>query len=100
MAENFDINEWAVLMELAEDSTDPDELSRLAGSPYVEIREAVAWNSCTPVEILTRLLSDEDWQVRETAVLNPNTPMSSAEKMLGDENEFVRNAVESRKNSS
>lgn len=90
------LSERTSLWRLAEDTDNPEILSRLAACQYVEVREAVAQNHNTPMEVLLSLLHDDDWQVRETAVLNPDVPLSAVNKLSDDENEFVCNAVARR----
>lgn len=92
-----ELRKRAKLWELAEHTTDAKILSKLSVSPYVEVRESVAWNCNTPVDILLFLLGDECCEVRETAVLNPRTPLSAVESLRDDEHELERNAVISRK---
>lgn len=88
-----ELSERAELWELAEHTTDSRKLSELSGSPYLEVRESVAGNCHTPVDILILLLSDESCEVRETAVSNSNTPLKDVEKFRDDKSELVRDAV-------
>lgn len=95
-----ELNEHAALWELADNTTDPKVLSELAASKYLEVREAVAYNPNTPVDVLIALLRDESCEVRQTAVLNTNTPLSEIEKLCNDDSELVRDAVIRRKNKA
>lgn len=92
-----ELRERAKLWELADHTTDSKILSKLSGSPYLEVREAVACNCHTPVDILLVLLGDESCEVRQTAVLNHNTPLNAVEKLYDDEHDLVREAVKRRK---
>lgn len=92
-----ELSERAKFWELADHTTDSKILSELSGSPYLEVRESVAGNCHTPVDILIFLLGDESCEVRQTAVLNPNTPLNAVEKLHDDEHELVREAVARRK---
>lgn len=94
-----ELKERTELWELADHTNDPQVLAELSASGYLEVRESVASNSDTPVDVLITLLSDESAEVRQTAVLNPNTPLSAAEKMCVDKDRLVREAVIRRKKS-
>ena len=91
-----ELSERAELWELADHTTDPKILSELSDSPYLEVRESVACNCHTPVDILIFLLGDENCEVREAAICNPNTPLNAIEKLRDDESELVRDAVQWR----
>lgn len=92
-----ELSERAALWKLADNTKNSEILSELSISPYLEVREAVAYNPNTPVDILISLLDDESCEVRETAVLNYNTPISAVEKLSDDEHQLVRDAVIRRK---
>lgn len=91
------LSERSELWELADHTADSEILSELSDSPYLEVRESVACNCHTPVDILIFLLGDESCEVRQTAVLNPNTPLNAVEKLRDDKSELVRDAVMRRK---
>ena len=91
-----ELSERAKLWELADHTTDSKILSELSGSPYLEVRESVAGNCHTPIDILISLLDDESCEVRQAAVLNPNTPLNAVKYLLDDEHELVREAATKR----
>ena len=95
-----ELNEYVALWELADSTTDSKILSELSVSKYLEVREAVAYNPNTPVDVLIALLRDESCEVRQTAVLNPNLSLNEIEKLCEDESELVRDAVVRRKNKA
>ncbi len=92
-----ELNECVALWKLADSTTDSKTLSELSGSKYLEVREAVACNPNTPVDVLIALLTDDSCEVRQTVVLNFNTPLNEIEKLCNDESELVRNAIVRRK---
>ncbi len=92
--------ERAALWELADHTSDSQLLSELSVSQYLEVRESVAYNPNTPVDVLISLLGDESCEVRQTAVLNPNTPLSAIEKLSDDTHQLVRDAVIRRKKNA
>ena len=94
------LDENVALWELADITTDPKILSELSVSKYLEVREAVAYNPNTPVDVLITMLRDESCEVRQTAVLNTNTPLCEIENLCKDKSELVRNAVIRRKNKA
>ncbi len=79
-------------IDLAENSSDPAELEKLAGDKVDDVREAVAENSNTPASVLEKLAGDEE-DVRANVAQNPNTPVSVLEKLAGDEEDYVRMGV-------
>ncbi|MDE6520602.1 MAG: hypothetical protein K2K91_09170 [Ruminococcus sp.] len=95
-----ELSKRAKLWELADHTTNSIKLSKLSNSPYVEVRESVACNCHTPVDILIFLLGDKSCEVREAAVSNPNTPLNAIENLCDDESELVRDAVIWRKNEA
>ena len=50
-------------------------------------------NNASP-ELLEKLAEDEDWEVRETVARNPKTPVDILRKLSLDEDEHVSKAAE------
>ena len=50
-------------------------------------------NNASP-EILEKLAEDEDWEVRETVARNPKTPVDILRKLALDEDKHVSKAAE------
>ena len=48
-------------------NTPPSKLEKLSGDENWEVREGVAQNTSTSVELLEKLSGDKDWNVREAA---------------------------------
>ncbi|MDD4488192.1 MAG: hypothetical protein PHD34_05875, partial [Methanothrix soehngenii] len=69
---------------------DPEELSR---SWDWHVRRKLAWNSDTPVEILSYLARDQVQWVREAVAGNACTPTSTLARLAEDSSGFVRAAV-------
>lgn len=108
-----------VRWEVANKTTDPDILAKLADDPSPGVREAVAWKTNDPniltkladdesknvlravaqrtddLDILARLADNEDWQVRKMVAEATNDPDIIA-RLADDEDADVRWAVAHR----
>ena len=69
-------------------------LTILSTNKSNHIREYVALNPNTPIEILEKLSIDKDNYVRYSVVYNHNTPIEMLEKLsTDDEDKFVKTAA-------
>jgi len=66
-------------------------LIMLLTDKYWLVREHIAMNFNTPIDMLIKLSTDEDWGVRECVSMNPNTPVDILKKLSKDEDVYVRN---------
>ena len=71
--------------ELAQNSTDPEVLVRLANDADEDVRWHVAENLNTPTDVLAQLANDEDEWVRKYVAGNPNTPPDVIKQLFKDE---------------
>lgn len=72
-----------LLVSLASNSSTPDELAALVRKPFPCVREKVALNALTPVEVLKALAeNDPRRMVRLAAAKNPGTPWESVAVVL------------------
>ena len=81
------------LVDEAKESTDEARLSELGRVSPPTVREAVARNPHTPVEVLTRLADDPEWRVREHVAENPRTPADVLVVLASDSSGAVRERV-------
>ncbi len=78
----------------AKDSaTDPSRLAELAASDNKLMRQFVAENPFTPVEVLSRLADDPESLVRGSVGGNPSTPIGVVLRLASDPEENVRERV-------
>jgi len=78
---------------IAKDISMKSVLEELAKDANYEVREVVAGNANTSVEILVKLSEDEDHDVREVVAGNANTPVETLVKLSEDEVSNVRKAA-------
>ena len=83
-----------VIMKLNSGLCTPEELTKLSDDESEQIRETVAQNTNTPVEVLTKLSNDENKWVRVDVAKNINTPVEILTKLSNDESEYVRDTVD------
>lgn len=72
-----------------------EELQRLASHPEEKVKQAVAQNEQTPVEILQILAQDQASNVRRYVASHPQTPVEILLKLAQDEDQYVREQVAS-----
>ena len=66
-------------------------LTMLLTDKHWLVREHIAFNFNTPIDMLIKLSTDEDWGVRECVSMNPNTPVDILKKLSKDEDVRVKN---------
>ena len=80
-------------LKLLKNNASPELLEKLAEDEDWEVRETVARNPKTPVDILRKLALDEDEHVRQSVAINPNTTADILKKQAEDEDWVARETV-------
>ncbi|HEY1210004.1 MAG TPA: HEAT repeat domain-containing protein, partial [Terracidiphilus sp.] len=75
---------------LAQYSTIPTVLEKLATDSDADVRWNVAYNAHTPVVVLEKLATDSDADVRRNVAYNAHTPVVVLEKLATDSDADVR----------
>ncbi|MEW6491455.1 MAG: hypothetical protein AB1589_02730 [Cyanobacteriota bacterium] len=88
---NTDSAQREYLEEFVKRSLIPEfVLEHLASHKDKSIREFVASNPNTPVQLLKQLAQDKDIDVRRCVARNPNTPLKLLQQLTQDEDNYVR----------
>lgn len=77
------------ILELEKATLGFDLFSRLAKSPYIEVRQALGQCKRTPSDILSVLAMDRDSRVRRNVASNPSTPKQTLKAMADDQDDYV-----------
>ena len=83
-----------VRRRVAEHTTDPDLLDRLAGDPEASVRVPLVNNTGCPTSILRLLAGDPHPHVRRAVACNKRTPCDIVDALMSDPDSTVRGGAE------